>query len=192
MVAPLVLLAPLARAAGTLGNVVKAGAKRNSGVGSKSGTKSGSKIFLYMPPEEIEKLTIDIQNDMIENVKHQLVIDDINFTGGLSASVRAGQQGDFKTVEIDSPYAYHVEFGLPPGQKVSFDALLKWVQEKLGVSNKKEAKNVTYKIRSKILAKGIKPTRFFKKAILRLGRYNKLVGNKGLTGTRKISRSKRK
>ena len=71
-----------------------------------------------------------------------------------------------------------VEFGLPPGHTVPYGALLKWVKGKLGISDPELAKTVTFKIRNKILKKGIKPKRFMKKAILRLGANNKLVASR--------------
>ena len=131
-----------------------------------------------MEPSEIFRLTTDIQDDLTHNMRLQLVFDDINFTGALSKSINQSHDGRFHTIEVTSPYAKFVEYGMPPGHKVSYWALFKWVQGKLLISDKKEARDVTFKIRSKILGEGIKPKRFMKKAILRLGRYNNLVAQR--------------
>ena len=146
------------------------------------GTKKSDKkvIYFWMEPGEMDRLTTDIQNEVIENAKMQLVYQDINFTGDLSASIKAGTDGEHKTVEVTSPYAIPVEYGLAPGQHVSFDKLLIWVEKKLGIEDKVVAKGVAFKIRSKILARGIVPKRFLRKAILRLGRKNKLVTHKAI------------
>ena len=132
----------------------------------------------WMEQSEIDRLVRDIQNDVMENIQRQLVIDDINFTGKLSHSVRTGHDGRFKTVEVASPYGMAVEFGLPAGHLISFSALFDWVKGKLKISDDDEAIAVTAKIQQKILDKGIKPRRFLKKAILMLGRRNKLVANR--------------
>lgn len=157
--------------------------------------------------KEIDRLTSNIQMELIKNIQKQLEVDDINFTGGLSESVEQGLSEDFKTVDINSPYAKVVEFGMPPGVRVNFDALREWVEKKLGISNEDELVAVTIKIQNKIASKGIKPKRFVKKAIKaliakrgvirtsgnhrKIGKFEKKI-NKALKITRKISKLLRK
>ena len=134
---------------------------------------------------EINRLTSDLQTKIITNTKKMLSDMDINFTGNLSDSIKKGiNQYDERTVEITSPYAVPVEFGMPAGIHVNFDELRKWVEGKLGVS-KDESKDVTFSIWKKILDKGIPQTRFFKKAI------KLTIGEVGILNLR-ISRPKDK
>jgi len=72
---------------------------------------------------EIERLNADLVEDVAKVAKYIPKDDDINFTMALSNSIRTGREGPFKTLEIAAPYAIFVEFGLPPGHKVNFDAL---------------------------------------------------------------------
>lgn len=115
---------------------------------------------------EIERLSLDIQGKLIREIQKNLLVDDINFTGNLSASFHGGvSEEGFKTVETNNPYAVPVDRGMPPGTIVNFEGLKKWVKGKLGITDETEASDVTFKIRNKILAKGIQPTRFIKKSI---------------------------
>lgn len=158
---------------------------------------------------EVNRLTTDIANEVITNTQNQLEIDDINFTGGMSKSVHLTEVGPkkLKAVDVDSPYAIPVEFGMPKGIRVNFDALKKWVRWKLNVYDEPELTRVTAKIQNKILSKGIKPKRFFKKAIKALiarrgvikssgnsrtrSRFEKLL-NKAVKTSRKISKISKK
>lgn len=147
---------------------------------------SASKVsrISYENTREIERFNDDIVNDLLVRTRQQLVVDDIDFTGGLSKSVRTGTEGSFRTLDIDSPYARFVEFGLPPGIRVNFDALQRWVAGKLGISDEKENREVSSKIFQKILGKGIKPKRFLKKAI------KSLIASRGVLRTRSITKNK--
>lgn len=147
---------------------------------------SASKVsrISYENTREIERFNDDIVNDLLVRTRQQLVVDDIDFTGGLSKSVRTGTEGSFRTLDIDSPYARFVEFGLPPGIRVNFDALQRWVAGKLGISDEKENRIVSSKIFQKILGKGIKPKRFLKKAI------KSLIASRGVLRTRSITKNK--
>lgn len=115
---------------------------------------------------EVDRLSSDLQNDIMVSAKKILKDYDINFTMKLSDSAKkeTDNQG-FKTLTFDSPYGVPVEFGMPAGIRVNVDELKKWVMGKLGVSDEKEAEDVAWKIRYKILHQGIKQTRFLKKAI---------------------------
>ena len=113
--------------------------------------------------KEINRMTDDIQKELIQKIQKQIGMDDITFTGNLRKNIKGGFWGSFKTVEADTPYAYFVEFGLPPGKWVNFDALRLWVEGKLGISEEEELNTVTWKILRKINNKGIKPKRFMKK-----------------------------
>ncbi len=115
--------------------------------------------------EEIERLTTNLQKELIQKCQKQLGAQDITFTGNLRQHIEAGFQDEFKTVEANTPYAYFVEFGLPAGKWVNYDALLKWVQGKLGISDDSEARAITWKVLKKINAKGIEPKRFMKKGV---------------------------
>lgn len=117
---------------------------------------------------ELDRMFRDMGVDLMGNMRVQLIDQDKNFSGKLSSSIHLSKDGDTWYVIADSPYSIPVEYGMPPGTLVNYDALLSWVQGKLGISDYDEAREVTYKIRSKILGKGIKPSRFTKKAIKNL------------------------
>lgn len=163
--------------------------------------------YILQNRKEMERLVNNIANDVIINTQQQLKVDDINFTGGLSSSIHTDEFKGMKTVDIDSPYARVVEFGLLPGTKVNFDALRNWVEGKLKITDEEELRVVTLKIMNKIYSGGIKPTRFFKKAIKALIAQRGIVKstsprrrlsgferslNKGVRMSRKISRTVRR
>jgi len=116
---------------------------------------------------EMLRLKKDVAVQFIQNVKGILQGEDINFTEDLSNSLALVIIGSDVSVETNSPYAYPVEFGLPPGQFINFDALSDWVRIKLNVPDE-EVEGVTWKILRKIQRDGIKPKRFWKRSILRL------------------------
>lgn len=143
-------------------------------------------IIMEYNRAEMERLMDDLKGDVIKKTREQLSVDDINFTHELSKSVTADQIGDKHFVSINSPYARFVEFGTPAGKTVNFDALRIWVEGKLGVP-RDESDIVTMKIMNKIKTKGIKPKRFFKKAI------KAVISKRGILKTsNSATRSKRK
>ena len=135
--------------------------------------------------KEINRMTDDMQKELIQKIQKQIGMDDITFTGNLRKNIKGGFWGSFKTVEADTPYAYFVEFGLPPGKWVNFDALRLWVEGKLGISEEEELNAVTWKILRKINNKGIKPKRFMKKGI------KALIARRGVISTRGKSSGKK-
>ena len=129
-----------------------------------------SVIPKYVLPDndfEMLRLKKDISAQFISNVKDILNEDDINFTGDLSTSLSLVIINNEVSVETNNPYAPFVEFGLPAGHFVNFDALHDWVRIKLNVPDEL-SEEVTWKILKKIKNKKIKPKRFWKKSILRL------------------------
>jgi len=135
--------------------------------------------------KEINRMTDDIQKELIQKIQKQIGMDDITFTGNLRKNIKGGFWGSFKTVEADTPYAYFVEFGLPPGKWVNFDALRLWVEGKLGISEEEELNSVTWKILRKINNKGIKPKRFMKKGIKALIAKRGVISTRGKSSGRK-------
>ena len=135
--------------------------------------------------KEINRMTDDIQKELIQKIQKQIGMDDITFTGNLRKNIRGDFWGSFKTVEADTPYAYFVEFGLPPGKWVNFDALRLWVEGKLGITEEEELNAVTWKILRKINNKGIKPKRFMKKGIKALIAKRGVISTRGKSSGRK-------
>ncbi|WP_428323673.1 hypothetical protein [Nitrosopumilus sp.] len=129
--------------------------------------KINSQYLLAENREEMNRLKKDICAKVVVYARENLKEGDKNFTGELSESIEVVVQDNNVSVVVKSPYGWPVEFGLTPGRTVNFDALRNWVEGKLGVPHS-ESYEVTLKIANKIKSKGIKPTRFFKKAILRL------------------------
>lgn len=114
---------------------------------------------------EILRLSNDVADAIHENIHKVLLVEDINFTGNLDKSFFKDTKAGFVFLASDNPYAIPVDRGMPAGTIVNFDALFRWVQGKLGISDDDEAREVTFKIRNKIITKGIAPTRFIKKSI---------------------------
>ena len=135
--------------------------------------------------KEINRMTDDIQKELIQKIQKQIGMDDITFTGNLRKNIKGGFWGSFKTVVADTPYAYFVEFGLPPGKWVNFDALKTWVEGKLGISEEGALNAVTWKILKKINSKGIKPKRFMKKGIKALISKRGVISTRGKSSGRK-------
>ena len=135
--------------------------------------------------KEINRMTDDIQKELIQKIQKQIGMDDITFTGNLRKNIKGGFWGSFKTVVADTPYAYFVEFGLPPGKWVNFDALRLWVEGKLGITEEEELNAVTWKILRKINSNGIKPKRFMKKGIKALIAKRGVISTRGKSSGRK-------
>ncbi len=134
--------------------------------------------------KEINRLTDNIQKELIQKIQKQIGKDDITFTGNLRQNIKPDFEGDFKAVSAETHYAWFVEFGLPPGKWVNFDALMIWVEGKLGITDEQEARIVTSKILKKINRDGIAPKRFMKKGI------KSLISKRGAIVTRRRSSSK--
>ena len=136
--------------------------------------------------KEINRMTDDIQKELIQKIQKQIGMDDITFTGNLRKNIKGDFWGSFKTVVADTPYAYFVEFGLPAGKWVNFDALKLWVEGKLGITEEEALNAVTWKILKKINSNGIKQKRFMKKGI------KALIAKRGVISTRRKSSPKGK
>lgn len=134
--------------------------------------------------KEINRLTDNVQKELIQKIQKQIGKDDITFTGNLRQNIKPDFEGDFKAVVADTNYAFFVEFGLPPGKWVNFDALRIWVEGKLGITDPEESRIVTSKILKKINRDGIAPKRFMKKGI------KSLISKRGAIVTRRRSSSK--
>lgn len=113
---------------------------------------------------EINRLFFDMENELMHRIRVQLDMDDINFTHEMSKNIEIENTTKEHILALTSPYAKPVEYGLPAGNRVNYDALRNWVKKKLGVSDE-ELDTVTSKIFNKIRVKGIKPKRPVKKAI---------------------------
>lgn len=135
--------------------------------------------------KEIDRFTTNIQKELIQKCQKQLGAQDITFTGNLRQHIEPGFEEEFKTVEANTPYAYFVEYGLPAGKWVNFNALHDWVEKKLGISTEPELTQVTWKVIRKINEKGIEPKRFMKKGI------KALIARRGVIRTRVKSNIKR-
>jgi hypothetical protein len=120
---------------------------------------------------EMTRLKKDVASDFINIVMETLREEDINFTGDLSTSMSLVIIGNDVSVETNNPYAHLVEFGMSPGKSVNYDALHDWVRIKLNVPDEL-VDQVTWKIWHKIKEKGIEPTRFWKRSILKLVKRN--------------------
>jgi hypothetical protein len=62
-----------------------------------------------------------------------------------------------KEIVFGVPYADAVEFGQEPGSMPPPQSLEKWIRRKLGVTNPKEIRQVSFAIAQKIKQKGIQP-----------------------------------
>lgn len=135
-------------------------------IGHSGRSKGNSKEQVHAENlAEIRRLSNDIADEINSNIKKVLVTEDINFTGELSKSFHKVNSDDFVYLISNNPYAIPVDRGMPKGTVVNFDALLNWVKIKLGVEDEDQARDVTFRIRNKIISKGIAPTRFIKKAV---------------------------
>jgi len=158
-------LAKQATKAGTKGAMFTGKGKSGETTISFSKTQSLKQKAHVENLDEIDRLTTNLQKELIQKCQKQLGAQDITFTGNLRQHIEPGFQDEFKTVDANTPYAYFVEFGLPAGKWVNFDALQQWVQGKLGISDEEESRAITWKILKKINAKGIEPKRFMKKGV---------------------------
>lgn len=167
---PLPLLAIVNAVSSAVGSIMGG---KSSGMTNDVGVSAGIQVAIprmhhglvgHYNTAEMDGLMHDIQNDVIYNARKYLDAQDIDFTTDLSKSIVPEKVGDQFAVIVKSPYGGLVEFGTPAGTTVNFNALRIWVVGKLQVPVE-EADVVTIKIMNKIKSKGIKPTRFFKKAI---------------------------
>lgn len=190
------------RVAGQAAKAAQKAAKSGAKAGAKGGSQSGSRsqqLNQHMSAKqradahqdnlkELDRLTTNIQKELKQKIQKQLGAQDITFTGDLRKSIEGGMDGIYKTVESDVPYAYFVEFGLPAGKWVNFDALRLWVEGKLGITDEEESRTVTWKIMKKINSKGIDPKRFMKKGIKALIHKRGAIIVRKKSGKKSVSR----
>lgn len=144
---------------------------------------------------DLLRLVDDLGDDLIGSIQQVLESDGTNFTGELSASIHKEHS---HVIAVDSPYSIPVEYGMPVGTRVNYDALRFWVENKLGIKDEETAKDVTMKIFKKIESHGIPAKRPVKKGILNLVKNKshkkpkKNSRNRGNKHIRKILRNLRK
>jgi len=146
-------------------------------------TKSNQTAREISNQAEIKRLTMDLAGDLVKKLQSTLEKSDINFTGDLSESIDIEDIGGTISVVINSPYATLVDKGMPAGRAVNYDALKKWVEGKLGITDERELQEATFKIQKKIENKGIQPTFFVKKSI------KALISQRGVTKLRNYTRT---
>ncbi len=106
--------------------------------------------------EMIDSIFADSQRNLINEGK----VD----TANLLKSGNINRSYLHKQIIYTAPYAEAVEYGRSPGTMPPVDALVKWVERKLGV-NPKEAKSVAFAIAKNIKERGILPCPFIRPAV---------------------------
>jgi len=125
---------------------------------------TAEQVFL----EELDKEMNNIIDRTFELSQGNLVDENKIDTGTLFKTGNINRAFLEKEIVYPAPYAEYVEFGRMPGQMPPPDALIKWVQRKLGVTNEAEAKRVSFAIAQAIKKRGIEPTPFLREAFAKV------------------------
>lgn len=104
--------------------------------------------------------------DLVANSQQNLRKNGSNAMGGLSASGHSEKQGelDYKVGFYSDPKGDHaefVEYGRKAGKMQPPDNLVEWARVKLRVRDRKEAKQVAWRVARKIARVGTKARPFF-------------------------------
>lgn len=110
--------------------------------------------------EEINKYMDDLIDRIFQLSQENLVEDGKIDTGNLLKSGNIQRKFLEKEITYSAPYAASIEFGRIPGFMPPVDALIKWVQRKLGISNPKEARSVAWAVATAIKQRGMDPSPF--------------------------------
>jgi len=112
---------------------------------------------------------MDIAKDIVAQIQHEIVSDNLVYTRQLFESWEITKEED--SVIIGSPlvYAQIMDEGRLPGKMPPVDALFPWVRDKVkGVSSNEEAKRIAWAVAQKISKEGIEPRRYVKRALFKM------------------------
>jgi len=118
------------------------------------------------------KICEDILAESQKNIL-ELDLPDTNWlmlSGHLGKLTPVGVVEVERTVEYDAPYAGYVEYGTLPRTQTSgkyppFENIYKWVRRKFGITNKRQATEIAWKVCNKIYYHGTDPKPYFRPAI---------------------------
>ena len=99
---------------------------------------------------------MDAYIDRVFQLSQEKLIEDGKVdTGNLLQSGNVNRKLLDKEIVYATPYADVIEFGRLPGTMPPVQALVKWIQRKLGIKNKKQAKKVAWAIAMAIKNRGM-------------------------------------
>lgn len=110
-----------------------------------------------------------IAKDIVEEIQHQIVTEDLVHTRQLFESWEIQKTGENERT-IGSPliYARIMDEGRLPGKMPPVDALFPWVSDKIGATSSKEARSIAWAVAKKIEREGIEPRHYIRSALFRM------------------------
>lgn len=114
---------------------------------------------------EFDKFLDNLADRIFELSQRNLVDDGKVDTASLLKSGNVLRAPLVKEVNYGAPYAEYVEFGRTAGSMPYSGWLHKWVRRKLGITNEKEVKKVSYAIAKSIKERGILPSPYLRPAM---------------------------
>lgn len=124
-----------------------------------------------MPDSSIkDEIMQDIAEDIVGHLQHEIVADDLRFTGQLFNSWEITKKPDGTRI-IGSPllWARVMDEGRLPGKMPPVDKLFPWVLDKIkDVKSYQEARQVAFAVAKKIAEKGIEPRHYVRRALFKM------------------------
>lgn len=118
--------------------------------------------------QQVLQIVDEHLNDFIDRVfqlsQENLVEDNKIDTSNLLRTGNVNKQFLKKEIVYPAPYADDVEFGRTPGTMPPPDALIRWVQRKLGIGDEKEARRVAFAVALSIKRRGIQAVFYLDRA----------------------------
>jgi len=115
---------------------------------------------------EKDKLEAEVRRRQLgrvaEHLRREIQRMDLDDTGRLMRSIRVDERAG--TVTMDAPYSKFVNDGRRPGRAPPYEQIHRWVGHKLGITQPKRSRNVTWAIMMKIKKKGIPGTWILERA----------------------------
>jgi len=114
----------------------------------------------------VDKILADVANDIVEQIQHEIDVDDLVFTGQLKNSWETHKLPD-GSILVGSRliWAAVMNEGRIPGKMPPVNALFPWVFQKIGGKNEEEIKRIAFLIARKIAEKGIEPRNYVARAL---------------------------
>jgi len=123
---------------------------------------------------EVEKAMDDHLNDYVRRVfelsQENLISAEKIDTSNLFKTANINISTNEKTIVYPAPYASDVHDGRAEGSMPPVDPLQRWVTRKLGIKNKKKARQAAWAIAVSIKKNGIKETPYLRDAITQSNR----------------------
>lgn len=122
-----------------------------------------------MPEFDRDALMMQIAMDIVAEIQHQIVSDNLVFKRQLFESWEITKEADGSiTIGSSLPYAAVMDDGRAPGKMPPVNAIFPWVQDKIKTKSKEEAMSIAWAVAKSIEQNGIEPRHYVRSALFNI------------------------